>query len=204
MSEGIVYILTNAAMPGYIKIGLTQQNDVALRVKQLDNTSLPLPFECYYSARVPDCRRLERTLHFVFGEKRARRNREFFNVSPDLVKAIIDLVAIGEVQISDAEQDISPEERRDIEAEQQRRSLAALGIEPGTMLAFLKDPEVTCLAHDSRKVLFRGEIMSLSRAALSAINEMGFDWPTANGFEYWTLDGQKLSNLPFVTGEGEA
>lgn len=52
MSEGIVYILTNAAMPGYIKIGLTQQNDVALRVKQLDNTSLPLPFECYYSARV--------------------------------------------------------------------------------------------------------------------------------------------------------
>ena len=88
MSEGIVYILTNAAMPGFIKIGLTQQDDVSLRVKGLDNTSLPLPFECYFSARVPDCRKLERTLHFVFGEKRDRLNREFFTASPDLAKAI--------------------------------------------------------------------------------------------------------------------
>lgn len=30
MSEGIVYIPTNAAMPGYIEIGLTQQDDVSL------------------------------------------------------------------------------------------------------------------------------------------------------------------------------
>ena len=75
MSEGFVYVLTNAAMPGYVKIGLTQQDDVADRVRQLDNTSTPLPFEVYYAAKVPDCRKLERTLHFVFGEKRARLNR---------------------------------------------------------------------------------------------------------------------------------
>jgi hypothetical protein len=30
LSQGIVYILTNAAMPGFIKIGLTQQDDVSL------------------------------------------------------------------------------------------------------------------------------------------------------------------------------
>jgi len=36
VSEGIVYILTNAAMPGFIKIGLTQQDDVSLRVKGPD------------------------------------------------------------------------------------------------------------------------------------------------------------------------
>ena len=82
MSEGFVYILRNEAMPGYIKIGLTQQDDVQTRLRQLDNTSTPLPFECVYAARVPDCRRLEQTLHFVFGEKRTRLNREFFQTDP--------------------------------------------------------------------------------------------------------------------------
>ena len=86
---GIVYILKNEAMPGYIKIGLTRDDDVEQRLRSLDNTSVPLPFTCYYSARVPDCIRLERRLHFVFGEKRARLRLEFFRTDPDLVKAII-------------------------------------------------------------------------------------------------------------------
>lgn len=199
MTEGYVYILTNAAMPGYIKIGLTQQDDVALRVKQLDNTSLPLPFECYFAARVPDCSRVERTSHFVFGEKRARGNREFFTAQPDLVKAIIELVAIEDVSPTDAEQDITPQERQEIEAEQQRRTLGGLGLQIGTVLTFLKDPEVTCEVYDARKVFFRGEVVSLSRAALTAIHDMGFTWPTANGFEYWTYNRVKLSELPFAS-----
>lgn len=33
MSGGIVYILTNEAMPDYVKIGLTQQDDVGDRVR---------------------------------------------------------------------------------------------------------------------------------------------------------------------------
>ena len=206
MSEGIVYILTNAAMPGFIKIGLTQQDDVSLRVKGLDNTSLPLPFECYFSARVPDCRKLERTLHFVFGEKRARLNREFFTASPDLAKAIIELVAIQNVTPTDADQDITPEERREIEAEKVKRTLGGLGIEPGTELVFLKDPDVRCTVHDGRKVNFRGEIMSPSRAGLIAVHEMGFTWPTVSGFEYWSLNGKRLVDLPIadeVAGDEE-
>ena len=123
MSGGIVYILTNEAMPGYVKIGLTQQNDVGERVRQLDNTSLPMPFECYFAAHVPDCRKVERTLHFVFGERRARRNREFFTIEPDLAKAIIELVAIDQVKLSDAEQAIDKTERREIEQERKRREV---------------------------------------------------------------------------------
>src|SRR5688572_7928189 len=121
MSAGIVYILTNAAMPGYVKIGLTRQNDVGERVRQLDNTSVPVPFECYFAARVPDCKKLERTLHFVFGEKRARRSREFFSIEPDLAKAIIELVADTKINVTDAEQAIEPGERREIETMRKRR-----------------------------------------------------------------------------------
>jgi hypothetical protein len=123
VSDGIVYILTNEAMPGYVKIGLTRKNDVGERVRQLDNTSIPVPFECYYAASVPDCARLERTLHFVFGEKRARRSREFFTIDPDLAKAIIELVAEKPFNVSDVEQSIDQAERREINEMRRRREI---------------------------------------------------------------------------------
>ncbi len=198
MSEGIVYILTNAAMPGYIKVGMTHQNDVAVRVKGLDNTSLPLPFECYYSAKVPDCRRLERTLHFVFGEKRVRGNREFFTAEPDLVKAIIELVAVENVTPSDAEQSITPAQRQAIEQTRvraERRTFEKLGLKPGTVLEFAKDPEITCTVAGPRKVLFEGEELTLSGAAMIVIRRMGYTWPTVNGFEYWCFEGERLYDM---------
>jgi hypothetical protein len=198
VSEGFVYILTNAAMPGYIKVGLTRQDDVASRVKQLDNTSLPLPFECYFAARVPDCARLERTLHFVFGEKRARGNREFFTADPDVVKAIIELVALENVSPSDSEQAITPVQRsaiNDTRARAERRNFPALGITTGATLTFTKDPTITCTVSGDRSVRFEGADMSVSGAAMIVIRRMGYNWPSVPGFDYWEFDGVKLSNI---------
>jgi hypothetical protein len=198
--DGFVYILTNAAMPGYIKIGLTQADDVAQRLKQLDTTSMPLPFECYYAARVPDCRRIERTLHFVFGEKRTRVNREFFSADPDLVRAVIELVAIKDEEPTDREQLITPEQRAEIEevkrTKAERLTLDRLGIPIGAELTFTKDPVVTCEVAGARTVRFRGEEQTLSQAALKAIREMGYNWTSARGAEYWAWNGVKLSALP--------
>jgi hypothetical protein len=178
MSEGIVYILTNEAMPGYVKIGLTRQNDVGERVRQLDNTSIPVPFECYFAARVPDCSKLERTLHFVFGEKRARRSREFFTIDPDLAKAIIELVADTKIEVSDAEQSIDAGERREIETmrrSREVRTFTSLNVPMG--------------------------------ATLTVIHEMGYDWPAVSGMDYWLFDGVRLSEIgspkPVQTDEGD-
>ena len=193
---GYVYILTNAAMPGYVKVGLTH-GQVSERIRQLDNTSTPLPFECYFAALVPDCESLERTLHFVFGEKRARRNREFFTADPNVVKAVIQLVAIKEEHLSDVDQAITPEQRGAIEATKratsERMSLERLGLKPGDMLTFTKDPSITCQVSGPKTVLFRGQQLSLSGAALQVIREMGYDWSTVRGFDYWAFDGVKLS-----------
>ena len=46
----IVYILTNPAFDKYIKIGIT--SNLSSRLKQLDNTSMPLPYECYFAVEV--------------------------------------------------------------------------------------------------------------------------------------------------------
>ena len=51
MNEGIVYVLTNPAMPKLVKIGKTGLG-VETRLNDLYITGLPLPFECAYAARV--------------------------------------------------------------------------------------------------------------------------------------------------------
>ncbi len=206
---GIVYIFTNEAMPGYVKIGMTQADDVAARLKQLDTTAVPLPFECRYAARVPDCRRLERTLHFVFGEKRARLRREFFKVDPDLAKAIIELVAVSEVTPTESEQGITPTEKQAI-AETRKRSenltFDMIGLQPGTLLTFVKDPSITCEVISNRKVRFEGQDLFLSKAALIAVRKMGYDWPSVRGWDYWQHEGRKLSEIAaqIVEQEDEA
>ena len=42
----IVYALTNPAMPGIVKIGMTDRDDVKRRMSDLYTTGVPLPFEC--------------------------------------------------------------------------------------------------------------------------------------------------------------
>jgi hypothetical protein len=198
VSAGIVYILTNEAMPGYVKIGLTRQNDVGERVRQLDTTAIPVPFEVHFAAYVPDCAKLERTLHFVFGEKRARRNREFFTIDPDLAKAIIELVADSKVDVTDVEQSIDTAERREIEQMRRRREVrtfTSLNVPIGATLTFAKDPDITCTVSQSRKVMFRGEELSPSAAALRVVHDLGYDWSAVSGMDYWEYEGVKLSQL---------
>lgn len=206
-NEGYVYILSNAAMPDYVKIGMTQQNDVALRIKQLDNTSVPVPFELVFAAKVPDCRKLERTLHFVFGEKRSRRNREFFTIEPDRAKAIIELVAIDEIELSDAEQDIDVRERQeisDLRTRREVRTFDSLNIPVGSELTFIKDEAITCRVTEARKVDFRGQIMSPSAAALRVVQEMGYTWKAVSGMDYWQYLGTRLCDLPETNTSIEA
>ena len=53
MNEGIVYVLTNPAMPKLVKIGKTGRG-VETRLNDLYTTGVPLPFEYAYAARVED------------------------------------------------------------------------------------------------------------------------------------------------------
>lgn len=56
----IVYLLTNESMTGYIKIGRTDTS-VEQRMAELDRTSVALPFQCFYAARVDAYGGVERT-----------------------------------------------------------------------------------------------------------------------------------------------
>ena len=50
----IVYVLTNPAMPGLVKIGMTDRDDVKRRMSDLYTTGVPLPFECVAAREIED------------------------------------------------------------------------------------------------------------------------------------------------------
>ena len=88
----IVYILTNESMPETIKIGIT--DNLERRLKELDNTSTPLPFECFYAVEVEDASAIERKMHQGLDDKRVRQNREFFNATPEQAKSLLQMVEL--------------------------------------------------------------------------------------------------------------
>ena len=87
----IVYALTNPAMPGLVKIGMTDRDDVRRRMSDLYTTGVPLPFECVAAREIEDreAHRVESALHTVFGPHRVNASREFFQIDPEQVLAIL-------------------------------------------------------------------------------------------------------------------
>lgn len=77
MSEGHVYILTNEAMPGLVKIGRTS-GDPQVRASQLSTTGVPFPFEVEHAVFSPNAAELEANCHSVLADCRVNSAREFF------------------------------------------------------------------------------------------------------------------------------
>lgn len=191
MKHGIVYVLINQAMEGYIKIGKT--TDLVKRLKSLDNTSLPLPFECHYAAEVQDMDFVESTLHDVFGDHRVRKNREFFEVSPERVVSALKLTPHQVVAVHPDYDDHTDEQA--VQNAKERRSVfnfKMVDVGAGATLTFSRNRDVNCTVVDNRSVEFQGAVMSLSNAALKALTQEGVHWQSAQGANYWQLDDETL------------
>jgi hypothetical protein len=184
MMAGMVYVLTNAAMPGMVKIGMTDANE-RVRMDQLYTTGVPVPFDCAVAKRVENAVGLERALHVAFGPNRVNPRREFFNVSVEQVRAIIDI--FPGVLLTDAEavtEAALPEESASAERLKKSRkpnlNWREMGIPNGAILHFLEADE-TATVLDERKVLFRGEEMYLTGATKVAL---GLDYAVRPTY-YW-------------------
>jgi hypothetical protein len=192
--EGIVYILINEAMPGFIKIGKTTTS-VEQRMRELDTTGLPLPFECFYAARVANMDFVERKQHDAFSDNRVRTRREFFRVDPERCQSALE-IANG-VDVTPREDVV--EDADDLAALNKARerrgsfNFKMVEVPIGAELTFVRDPEVKCRVMDSKKVEFEGGVTSLSAAALTAIHRMGYTWKTLAGPDYWEYEGETLT-----------
>lgn len=82
--SGFVYVLTNPAMPGIVKIGRTKRS-VDARAEELWTTGVPAPFDVYCEVKFPDCLLAEAIAHREFKEFRFSKSREFFSADPEQV-----------------------------------------------------------------------------------------------------------------------
>ena len=191
-----VYILINEAMPGLIKIGRTNTS-VKQRMSELNAPAgIPLPFTCYYAARVEDCVKVERKMHEAFGDHRVRERREFFWLSPHRAQAALELAALEDVTPHEEIIDDFPEDAElGLIRETKRRVLPTFTqyqIPIGSILKLTKDPNITATIDGERSVLFNGESMALSGAALAALRSMGYNWKSAHGAAHWEFDGETI------------
>ncbi len=189
----IVYVLTNEAMPGIVKIGLTTDS-VESRLASLNSHSgVPLPFECYFAAEVDSCARIERILHQLFSEHLINPRREFFRVDPEKVVLAISIGAYKDVTPGGVIAE--PQDQEALEKEKARRPrirLDALGIPVGAVLTLSRDESITASVVPDNKVLYNGQVCSLSAAALHALRGLGYNTPAASGSGYWQFEGELL------------
>lgn len=186
--KNIVYILTNEAMPGYIKIGFTSRN-VSKRVKEFDNTNMPLPFEVYYACEVEKIND-EKWLHSIFSDRRVRNNREFFKMDPERAILALKRIQIKEIKIEN-NSDVTVEQKKEIQEKKKIRSkfdFKKYGIRIGEEIYFSRDENIKAKVLQGNKIELNGKERGLSKSAQELLNYK----KQPAGTLFWKYDEETL------------
>ncbi|HAI59649.1 MAG TPA: hypothetical protein DCM32_07200 [Xanthomonadaceae bacterium] len=195
----IVYVLTNAAMPGLVKIGKTTQIEVDDRMKQLYGTGVPVPFDCSFACRVKDATEVEKALHLAFGNARINPSREFFKIEPERVIAVLRLLKVDDITIQfekQMESDVSPADKQSAESlkasRRPRMNYHELGIPDGSKLIF-RDGNATVEVVSEWKVKYEGvesSLVAVTRKLLGLREDYALQ-PSP----FWTFNGRTVKSI---------
>lgn len=197
MSKGIIYILTNEAMPGLCKIGRTTRSDLQTRMNELYTTGVPFQFECVYACEFENCEAAEYALHTAFSTDRVNPKREFFKMDP--FRAVALLRAFGGREVSaevrrDLDSSTTSEEKRATEAFRARRpnmNYEEMGIPVGSRIVFSEEENIFATIADGRHVTYEGETYSLT-ALTRMLLKLGHDIQPGG---HWTYNGRSLNDI---------
>src|SRR3989338_51050 len=189
----IIYVLTNEAMPGYVKVGRTGTS-LEQRIRELNSsTSVTLPFTAFYACTVKDAPFVEHQLHDAFDDNRVNPRREFFHIAPERVVAALKLAEIENLTpMRDYVETKEDQEALDEARERRGRfNFGMVDIPMGAELVFSRDENIKAKVintHSTDSIEFNGEITSLSRSAKKIL---GYDYGVA-GTDYWMYEGETL------------
>jgi len=196
-NSGIVYVFSNPAMPKIVKIGITTRDNVDDRLKELFTTSIPVPFECEYACKVEDYNAVEKAIHIAFAPNKINPQREFFEIDPEQVIAVLKLLSKEDITpevVKEFEPDMNPNDvkagKRLKKQRQPPLNFKQMGIEIGAKLKYVKD-DIEVIVTAEKKVNFKGEEVSLTEATKRIMNLDFNIQPT----RYWTYNGKNLSDI---------
>ncbi len=217
MSKGIVYILINPCLDGWVKIGMTERNDIDRRLKELNTpTNLPLSYRCYATYEVEQPLEVEKRIHSIIDriddtlhareqlENGRIREREFFKISPETAYGIFkDIAALrndtDKLKLYQPTQSESQEaEIAEIRTRSSNNSFKLLNIPVGDEILFLHDDTISAkVLNDKNQIEYNGESFSVTALAKKILIEK-FGWNEnlhVNGWKYFTKNGITLSDL---------
>ena len=195
----IVYVLTNPAMPGIVKIGKTTQLEVQERMKQLYGTGIPLPFDCAFACQVKDATKVEKALHVAFRNTRLNPNREFFKIEAECVIAVLKLLEVEDITVQVEKTIESDVPKVDIQSAQNikdarrpKMNFHELNIPSGSILIF-KDGGAQATVVDAKKVELNNQVRSLTAATREVLG-LAIDYPLQPS-PHWTFNGKSVKDI---------
>ena len=164
----IIYILTNEAMTGYVKVGRTSTS-LEQRIRELNSsTSVPLPFTAFYACTVKDAAFVEHQLHDAFDNNRINPRREFFQISPERVVSALKLAEIENVTPKKdfVESHEDQQALNQVRAEMRAKfNFKMVDIPVGAELVFSRDENIKAKVVDNKSIDFNNQTTSLSASA---------------------------------------
>ena len=217
MAKGLVYILTNPCLDGWVKIGMTERDDINQRLRELNApTSIPFSYRCYATYAVDDPRSAERCIHSIIdninSSPRARetlengrvREREFFKMTAEQAYGVFKAIATLKGDLENlinyemTQEEAREQEMADRRTKRSNSSFKLLNIGIGEEIAFIYDDTIKAVvSNDINQVEFKGEKYSVSALASKILIEK-YHWNEntyVNGWRYFTKDNVALSDL---------
>ena len=194
MAKGYIYIMTNPALNGMVKIGYAA--DVELRRRQLSTTALPYEYEVYAtyetSGRLED-KKLHKLIDNLNPDLRVTSNREFFVMTAEAAYELLETIAI----ISGTTDKLHKVRETSDPIQKVRKppiNFARCGIPVGAELVYTEDPSVKVIVESERKVLYNNESTSLSAVAAMLKGVKAIQGPM-----YFTYNGKLLTDIACET-----
>ena len=80
--KGWVYVITNKAMPGLVKVGYSTK-DPELRARELDGTHLPHPNQVTYEILIDNPQQIEQQTHRALSRYKERNRLPGYNTGQE-------------------------------------------------------------------------------------------------------------------------